>query len=181
MREWLEAQAVCGILEVRDGRYTLRPEHAVALLERESLAYVAPMARLLPALAGALRPLIDAFRTGGGVPYEVYGAEFREGQQDFTRPQYVNGLDGILAGLPAVDARLRARPPPAWWTSRAGRGSSASSWRAATRTREIEGDRPRRGLDRHGPRERPRGGPRGPRALPRARREPTRGSTAPTT
>ncbi len=45
------------------------------------------------------------------MPYEVYGAEFREGQQDFTRPQYVNGLDAIMASLPAVDARLRAQPP----------------------------------------------------------------------
>jgi 2-polyprenyl-3-methyl-5-hydroxy-6-metoxy-1,4-benzoquinol methylase len=111
VREWLEAQAVCGILEVQDARYALPPEHAVALLERESLAYVAPLGRLLPALAGALRPLIEAFRTGGGVPYEVYGAEFREGQQDFTRPHYVNGLDAILEGLPAVDARLRTAPP----------------------------------------------------------------------
>jgi 2-polyprenyl-3-methyl-5-hydroxy-6-metoxy-1,4-benzoquinol methylase len=114
-REWLEAQAVCGILAVEDAgrpaqerRYALPPEHAVALLERESLAYVAPMGRLLPSLAGALRPLLEAFRSGGGVPYECYGAEFREGQQDFTRPHYVNGLDGIVASLPEVDARLRA-------------------------------------------------------------------------
>jgi SAM-dependent methyltransferase len=60
---------------------------------------------------GALRPLLEGFRTGAGVPYEVYGAEFREGQQDFTRPQYVNGMDAILASLPGIDARLRAEPP----------------------------------------------------------------------
>jgi 2-polyprenyl-3-methyl-5-hydroxy-6-metoxy-1,4-benzoquinol methylase len=51
---------------------------------------------------------MDAFRNGGGVPYECYGAEFREGQQDFTRPQYVNGLDATFDALPEVDARLRA-------------------------------------------------------------------------
>jgi 2-polyprenyl-3-methyl-5-hydroxy-6-metoxy-1,4-benzoquinol methylase len=111
VREWLEAQAACGILTVADGRFGLPPEHAVALLERESLAYVAPLAALQPALVGALRPLLEAFRSGAGVPYEVYGAEFREGQQDFTRPQYVNGMDAILASLPGVDARLRAEPP----------------------------------------------------------------------
>lgn len=110
-REWLEAQAVCGILSHDDGRFALPPEHGVALLDRESLAYVAPMGRLLPALVGALRPLLEAFRSGAGIPYEIYGAEFREGQQDFTRPQYVNGLDAILASLPEVDARLRAEPP----------------------------------------------------------------------
>jgi SAM-dependent methyltransferase len=110
-REWLEAQAVCGILEADDGRFGLPPEHAVALLDRESLAYVAPMASLQPALMGALRPLLEGFRSGAGVPYEVYGAEFREGQQDFTRPQYINGMDAILASLPEVDTRLRRQPP----------------------------------------------------------------------
>jgi 2-polyprenyl-3-methyl-5-hydroxy-6-metoxy-1,4-benzoquinol methylase len=110
-REWLEAQAVCGILTAEDGRFGLPPEHAVALLERESLAYVSPLTNLQPALVGAMRPLLEAFRSGAGVPYEVYGAEFREGQQDFTRPQYVNGLDAIMASLPEVDARLRAQPP----------------------------------------------------------------------
>jgi SAM-dependent methyltransferase len=110
-REWLEAQAACGIVTFEDGRFALPPEHAVALLERESLAYVAPLTNVQPALVGALRPLLEAFRSGAGVPYEVYGAEFREGQQDFTRPQYVNGMDAIMASLPEVDARLRAEPP----------------------------------------------------------------------
>jgi SAM-dependent methyltransferase len=105
-REWLECQAVCGLLEVEGDRFALPPEHAGALLDKESLAYAAPMARLVPALAGVLGQLAEAFRTGDGVPYERYGAEFREGQQDFTRPQYVNGAGLLDPILPDAHARL---------------------------------------------------------------------------
>jgi SAM-dependent methyltransferase len=118
VREWLEAQAVCGLVDVDDPslaaderRYALPPEHADALLNRESLAYLAPMARFAPATIGVMRHLVEAFRTGGGVPYEAYGAEFREAQQDFTRPLFVNLLGAWLEGLPDVDARLRSDPP----------------------------------------------------------------------
>jgi winged helix-turn-helix protein len=105
-REWLECQAVCGLLELDGDRFALPPEHAGALLDENSLAYAAPMARLVPALAGVLGQLEEAFRTGDGVPYERYGAEFREGQQDFTRPQYVNGAGLLEPVLPDAHARL---------------------------------------------------------------------------
>ena len=50
------------------------------LVDQDSLNYLAPLARLV---AGAVRPLdslLDAYRTGGGVPYADYGADLREGQ-----------------------------------------------------------------------------------------------------
>jgi SAM-dependent methyltransferase len=108
-REWLECQAVCGLLEHADGRFALPAGHATALLEREHLAYATPLSHLVPALVGALGPLADAFRTGAGVPYERYGAEMREGQQDFTRPQYVHGLDMIVPELEAIMGRGEPR------------------------------------------------------------------------
>jgi SAM-dependent methyltransferase len=92
-------------------RYALPAEHADVLLNRDSLAYLAPMARLMGATAGVMRPLVEAFRTGGGVPYEAYGAEFREAQQDFTRPFYVNLLGAWIEAMPDVHARLLADPP----------------------------------------------------------------------
>jgi hypothetical protein len=49
---WLEQQAVVGILEVDDAdaepsdrRYSLPAGHAEVLLDRDSLSYVAPVAR----------------------------------------------------------------------------------------------------------------------------------------
>ena len=60
-REWLEQQAASGILEVQDGhvepegrRYRLPDGHAEVLLERDSLYYMAPLARQL---VGTARPL----------------------------------------------------------------------------------------------------------------------------
>src|SRR5713101_6794848 len=53
-REWLEQQAVAGILEVDDPaageelrQYALPPEHRAALLDEDSLAYVAFMPRFI--------------------------------------------------------------------------------------------------------------------------------------
>jgi 2-polyprenyl-3-methyl-5-hydroxy-6-metoxy-1,4-benzoquinol methylase len=112
VREWLQAQAVCGIVERDgDGRYALPPEHAEALLNRESPAYLAPVARMGPGIVGVTRDLIEAFRHGGGVPYERYGSEVREAQQDLTRPVYLHLLGSWIEALPDVHARLLADPP----------------------------------------------------------------------
>ena len=111
VREWLEAQAACDIVDADGDRYSLAPEHAVALLDRDSLAHVVPFVRMLPAFVNVMRPLLEAFRTGGGVPYERYGAEFREAQQDLTRPLYMNLLAEWIAALPHVHSRLLADRP----------------------------------------------------------------------
>ena len=63
---------------------------------------------------GVLRPidaLLDAYRTGAGVPYEAYGADTRDGIGAINRPQFVNLVPDWLASVPEVDARLRAEPP----------------------------------------------------------------------
>jgi 2-polyprenyl-3-methyl-5-hydroxy-6-metoxy-1,4-benzoquinol methylase len=97
--EWLRAQTVCGIVEADGDRFALPPEHAEALCNRESLAYLVPLATLQAASIGLGRELLHAFRTGGGVGYEHYGAEFRDAQQDLTRPLFLHGLADWLAAL----------------------------------------------------------------------------------
>src|SRR5215208_5325170 len=84
-REWLEQQAVAGTLEVEDERaepearrYRLPEGHDEALLERDSLYYVAPFARQMVGLTRPLPAVLEAFRTGGGVPYPEYGKDMRE-------------------------------------------------------------------------------------------------------
>jgi 2-polyprenyl-3-methyl-5-hydroxy-6-metoxy-1,4-benzoquinol methylase len=104
--EWLRAQAVCGIVEPDEDRYRLPPGHAEALCHRESPAYVVPLATMQATGAGLGRELLDAFRTGGGVAYEHYGAEFRDAQQDLTRPLYLHNLAAWIA---ALDIRPPAR------------------------------------------------------------------------
>src|SRR5215213_8451428 len=79
-REWLEQQAVAGILTVDDAsapgdarRYTLPEGHALALTDPESPFSMAPLARAFVGCALVLPKILDAFRTGGGVPWSDFG------------------------------------------------------------------------------------------------------------
>jgi len=119
VREWLEQQAVTGILAVDDvaageddRRYSLPVGHAEVLLHPESLAFMAPVARMMMGMAAQAPRLLDAFRTGAGVPWEAYGADVRESQASMNRPMFANLLGPEwLAKIPDVDARLRSDPP----------------------------------------------------------------------
>ena len=84
-REWLEQQAVAGILDVEDAeggtrRFRLSAEHAEVLIDAEGPNYLAPFASLLAGIGGVLPDVVDAYRTGGGVPFSEYGADLRDGQ-----------------------------------------------------------------------------------------------------
>jgi SAM-dependent methyltransferase len=118
VREWLEQQAVAGLLSVDEAdadasnrRYSLPPEYRAVLVDREDINYLAPLAQLTTGVLGPVEQLLEAYRTGGGVPYEAYGKDTREGIGALNRPMFVNQLAGWLAAVPEVDARLRAQPP----------------------------------------------------------------------
>jgi SAM-dependent methyltransferase len=117
-REWLEQQAVAGFLSVDDPgsgpgerRYRLPEAHRPVFADDEDLNYLTPLATLA---IGVLRPidaLLEAYRSGGGVPYKAYGAHTREGIGAINRPQFVNLLGEWLASIPEIDSRLCAEPP----------------------------------------------------------------------
>jgi SAM-dependent methyltransferase len=112
VREWLEHQAVAGILEVEDGHFRIPAGHDEVLLDRDSLNYMAAFARMMVGLAEPLPHVVAAFRSGAGVPYANYPADFVEGQGDTNRTQFINLLASEwLPALPDVDARLKADPP----------------------------------------------------------------------
>jgi ubiquinone/menaquinone biosynthesis C-methylase UbiE len=118
-REWLEQQAVAGIIEVEDAqaetsarRYHLAPGHAEVLLAPDSLNYLTPLARMTVGGAQPIPALLEAFQTGGGVPYTDYSADLREGQAVLARTMYLNLLGNVwLPAIPDVHARLQADPP----------------------------------------------------------------------
>jgi 2-polyprenyl-3-methyl-5-hydroxy-6-metoxy-1,4-benzoquinol methylase len=132
-REWLEQQAVSGILEVQDGhvgpesrRYRLPDGHAEVLLERDSLYFMTPLARQLAGIARALPTILEAFRSGGGIPYAEYGADMREGIAYANRAMFVNLMGSEwLPAVPDVHERLRADPPA--WVADIGCGTGWSS------------------------------------------------------
>lgn len=88
-QEWLEQQAAAGILEVDDAsaaerrRYTLPPEHAAGLVDRDSPFSIAPLATAAIACVKALPSLMEAYRNGGGVAWEDFAREMIEAQGDF--------------------------------------------------------------------------------------------------
>jgi len=119
VREWLEQQAVAGILKVEDEnaaalsrRYRLPAGHQEVLVDRDSLNYLAPLVQMV---AGAVRPMhqvLKAYRSGKGVPYPYYGAEFREGQAAMNRAMFLRQLGTEwLPSIPDVHRRLMADPP----------------------------------------------------------------------
>jgi SAM-dependent methyltransferase len=118
-REWLEQEAVAGILEVDDAeaeaeerRFRLPAAHAEVLIDRDSLAHVTPLARYGVSFARVLPAVEEAFRSGGGVAWEEYGQLGREAQGDANRPIFGNLLGSEwLPSVSDVHARLLADPP----------------------------------------------------------------------
>lgn len=113
-REWLEQQAVAGILAVDDvalpadeRRYRLPAEHARVLVDPEDPAHVAPFADMVVGIAGVLDDVAVAYRDGTGVPYHRYGAHFRRGQGGINRPAFAVDLTASwLGAAPDLHARL---------------------------------------------------------------------------
>ncbi len=119
VREWLEQQAASGIVEVGDvgtgpetRRYSLPAGHDEALLDRDSLSYATGLARLVVGAASPLQTLVEAYRTGAGVPYASYGADARDGIADLNRPMFLNLLGSAwLPTIPELHQRLQVDPP----------------------------------------------------------------------
>ncbi|NLE78284.1 MAG: methyltransferase domain-containing protein [Rhodococcus sp.] len=109
-REWLEQQAVTGMLTVDDAtppRFTLPAGAAEVLTDSDSLLFTAPLARMFCGSAVELPALLDAYRSGGGVSWAQLGTDARESQADMNRPWYERALAEALASVPDLDALLR--------------------------------------------------------------------------
>jgi len=113
VREWLEQQAVTGFLEVEpDGRFSLPADYREVFVDPDSLDCMAPFIRMMVGMASPLPALVEAYRTGDGVPYPEYGADTREGIAEMNRAMFVNQL--ATEWFPAVadvHERLSADPP----------------------------------------------------------------------
>lgn len=115
-REWLEQQCVAGLVDVDDASlpadersYRVSDEHAAVLADRESLAYLTPFAQLVAAAGAQLPRLLEAYASGGGVPWDAYGPAMREAQADANRPLFLRLLGSQwLPSLPEVHAALSA-------------------------------------------------------------------------
>lgn len=118
-REWLEQQAISGVLEVDDEsldaksrRYKLPEACHEVLVDEESLNYLGALPVIF---AGAIRPLhtvVQAYRTGGGVAYVDYGIDLVEGQAGMNRAMFLREMGSSwLPKIPEVHQRLLSDPP----------------------------------------------------------------------
>lgn len=113
-REWLEQQAVAGVVEVddttkpaTDRRFELPNAHAHVLLDDDSEACMKPCAAVVPWLAKAIDIMVEEFRQGTGAAFGLF--DVHDVQAAFTRPVFVNHLtQNWLPALPDVQARLDA-------------------------------------------------------------------------
>ncbi len=116
-REWLEQQAVSGILEVDDlradeddRRYSLPAPYAEVLLEPDSPYAGSAMPRSVASGAAMIPALVGAFRTGGGVAWADYPG-LVAAQELANRPMFRNALASEwLPAIPDIHARLTTGP-----------------------------------------------------------------------
>jgi 2-polyprenyl-3-methyl-5-hydroxy-6-metoxy-1,4-benzoquinol methylase len=143
-REWLEQQAASALLEVdQDGdvrRFRLPAGHDEALLDVSSLNYITPTAYSVLASIRPIDKLLEAFRTGGGVPYAEYGDEAHESQAAGTRPLFEKLLgQEWLPAIPELHERLLAEPAARVADMACGQGRSSIAIARAYPKASVDG------------------------------------------
>lgn len=110
LREWLECMTAGGYLDYDSAsvRFSLTPEHAAVLLNPDNPAYAIGAVAWIPSFASVLPELMEAFRTGGGVPYEAYGRDCLGAQGMANRPMFVNDyVSKWIPAMPDIERRLK--------------------------------------------------------------------------
>jgi SAM-dependent methyltransferase len=146
-REWLEQQATAGYIACDDHerpaeqrRYQLPAGHGEVLLDADSPYHAAPVAVVLAGIARVLPELLEAYRTGGGVPYAAYGQEMRRGIAALNRPMFLHELASTwMPAVPEIDRRLRAAPPARVLDLGCGLGASSIALARAYPTARVVG------------------------------------------
>jgi SAM-dependent methyltransferase len=116
-QEWLEQQAVAGVVEVADParpptarRFTLPDAHAHVLLDDDSEACMKPFAAIVPWVAKAIDIMAEEFRHGTGVSFGAF--DLHDIQAAMTRPVFVHHLtQHWLPALTDIQAKLDSGAP----------------------------------------------------------------------
>ena len=115
-REWCEAQTAGGWLECRNHedppdarRFSMPASVREAMLDRDSLAFLAPSVRCTVVAGRALPALLGTYRGERTFGWEDHGQEMRHGQAEANRPIFRTLLvDDWLPRIPEVAQRLAA-------------------------------------------------------------------------
>ncbi|MCC6178692.1 MAG: methyltransferase domain-containing protein [Chloroflexi bacterium] len=103
LREWLIHQAAGGYVDYdpTTGRYTLPAEHALALTDEDSPAFVAGGFGVMAATTYALPRIIEGFKTGSGLSWGEHDPSLFVGTERFFRPGYRANL--VSTWIPSLD------------------------------------------------------------------------------
>ena len=102
-REWLNAQAAGSFVgfDPAAGRYHLPAEHAVALTDEASPAFVGGLFQIAHGTTSGASRIIEAARSGDGVGWGDHNSDVHVGCERFFRPTYAAYL--VNSWLPALD------------------------------------------------------------------------------
>ncbi len=111
VREWLECMAANEYLDhdAKTGRFSLSPEYAPAFVDQDSPYYIAAFLCWLPSLSKVMEPLMEAFRSGGGVSYETYGQDGLEAIGAGNKPMFIHDYTSSwIPAMPDIKERLES-------------------------------------------------------------------------
>jgi 2-polyprenyl-3-methyl-5-hydroxy-6-metoxy-1,4-benzoquinol methylase len=111
VQEWLDQQAAAGYVhyDAKTRRYELPAEHAFALAQPQSPAYVAGGSLVMASLFHDLERVADAFRGDGGLAWGEHHPHLFRGTAEFFRPGYQTNLTASwIPALDGVEARLQS-------------------------------------------------------------------------
>lgn len=111
VEEWLKGMVCAGYLDhdPEADSYQFPEEHAFLLASEGTDHFMGGLFCIAPVLLRVAPRVAEAFRTGGGVPFEDYGPECVEAFDMVNRGQYEQRFAGHwLSSLPEVVDRLNA-------------------------------------------------------------------------
>lgn len=101
VKEWLNAQAASGYVEVVDGHFRLPPEQAMALANEDSPVFVAGGAQVLASMFLDKDKVVAAMRGNGALAWGDHHPCMFRGTERFFRPGYRANL--VTSWLPALE------------------------------------------------------------------------------
>ncbi len=103
MREWLANQAAGGYItyDSSSQKYAFPIEHAEALVNEASAAYIAGGFQVLMSFYKDAPKLLDAFATGKGIALGEHDKDLFEGTERMFKPGYMANL--VSSWIPALD------------------------------------------------------------------------------
>lgn len=116
-REWLEQQAVAGIVAAEENgadpyarTFSLPQGHGEVLVDADSPYFLGTLPGFVSSFATLVPELETAYQTGGGVAYDAYGPLTRHGIAGMNRPMFRTQVGEWLDALPDLRQRLVEGP-----------------------------------------------------------------------